>query len=219
MSPPSSGHKSGLISFVCTILPGLKRLCGLLLLPGQARDSPIKEAALGEREGGCLPDEKFQLIPVQASGYRGEDMHVADIGVVIMQRCRPGNMGFESLFKAFHDGSGQFLHIQIAPLVLKHRIRAQFKAVKIRTLGRSVDKLICLMTAHGASRPKEHAGLPLFVSARSRLDVVDICFGCLPLIFVAFDIIGIDNGHWPLGAPLPLLPRRALLLNNPALDL
>jgi hypothetical protein len=75
-------------------------------------------------------------------------MHVANIGVVIMQRCRPGNRGFESLLKAFHYSSGQFVHIEIALDILKHWVRAEFQSVKVGALGRIIDKLVRLRSAH-----------------------------------------------------------------------
>jgi hypothetical protein len=38
-------------------------------------------------------------------------MDVANVGVVVMQRCRPGNSGFEPLLKALHHVSRQPLHM------------------------------------------------------------------------------------------------------------
>jgi hypothetical protein len=56
---------------------------------------------------------------------------VAYVGMVIMQRSRPGDCCFEPLFKALHHLSCQLLHVQIAFRVLLDRVGTQFQAVEI----------------------------------------------------------------------------------------
>ena len=140
-------------------------------------------------------------------------MHVPDIGMVIMQCCRPGNHGFEPLLKAFHHRSGQFVHIEIAFYILKHRVGAEFEAVEIRAFGRISDKLVGLLSAHSSRWTKKRSGEALFLLAGPRLDVGNIRFGNGALPSRPFAIIGSDNGHCPLRLP-PLL----LLINHPAFD-
>jgi hypothetical protein len=149
-------------------------------------------------------------------------MDVADIGVIIMQRCRPREAGSEPLFKPSHHLSGQFLHIEIAFTVFSARIRTEFQPVKICAFGCILDKLICLIPAEKSCRSKESAGELFFVSSRPLLNVADVGFGRCPLPCPALDIIGSDNRHRPLQllpfARRPVLLLRFLLAYHPAFD-
>ena len=145
---------------------------------------------------------------------------MANVGVVVMQGCRPGKCGFEPLFKALHHGSGQFVHIEIALHILPHRVGAQLQPVKVGACGRVSDKLVGLLSAHTACRSKERAGELFLVAARPLLNVADVGLCRCPLPCSPFAIIGSDNRHCAL-CFLPLPPSLFLLfvlIDNPALD-
>ena len=55
---------------------------------------------------------------------------MAFVGMVIMQRSRPGNCCLESLFKALHHLSCQLLHVQVAFDVLFDRVGTQFETIE-----------------------------------------------------------------------------------------
>ena len=59
---------------------------------------------------------------------------MAFVGMVIMQRSRPGNCCLEPLFKALHHLLCQLLHVQIAFDVLLNRVGAQFETIEIPPL-------------------------------------------------------------------------------------
>ena len=55
---------------------------------------------------------------------------MAFVGMVIMQRSRPGNCCLEPLFKAMHHLACQLLHVQIAFGVLFDRVGTQFETIE-----------------------------------------------------------------------------------------
>ena len=59
---------------------------------------------------------------------------MAFVGMVIMQRSRPGNCCLEPLFKALHHLSCQLLHVQIAFDILLNRVGTQFETIEIPPL-------------------------------------------------------------------------------------
>jgi hypothetical protein len=83
-------------------------------------------------------------------------MNVAYIGVVIMQRSRPGDYCFEPLFKALHHPPRQFVHAEIAFRVLCEGVGTEFKAVEIPPLFRRlIYKLVGFMSPQKSGAPKK----------------------------------------------------------------
>jgi hypothetical protein len=144
-------------------------------------------------------------------------MDVADVGVIIMQRSRPGDGRIQSLLKTLHHGTGQLLHVEIASDILSGRIGTEFQPVKVCASGRIMDKPVGLQAPHDAGGTKQGTGALFFVAAGSGLDVGNIGFGKFPLPCPLSAIIADDNRHCPLR--LPLLLHLLCLLCNPAFDL
>jgi len=140
---------------------------------------------------------------------------MAFVGVVIMQRSRPGDSSFKPLFKALHHLSCQLLHVEIAFTVLFGRVGTQIETVEIPPLFRlSINKLVGFMSSYESSTVKKWSGEFFLVPTWSLLDIADIGLCRYPLALSPRNIIRFNYGHYSLRLLLPFL-----LIHNPAIQL